>query len=149
MAISPVSKASPAAFPKEARLRSPKEFEAAMGGERRSCGDFSARALWNGSAPRLGLIVGARFEPLSPRRNAIKRAAREAFRELAESLPPVDIALRLAKKGKPQESLAEFKARVRQEIRGLLALCATLTPPKAAEGSAAAPARRKRPGGRA
>lgn len=121
------------AFPKTARLRSPKEFEAAMGGQRRSHGDFSARALWNGKEARLGLIVGARFEPISPRRNAIKRAAREAFREMRAGLPPVDIALRLAKKGGKDESLAQLAARARQEIRALLALCAQLRPPAAKE----------------
>lgn len=81
----------------------------------------------------------------------MKRAAREAFRELSKSLPPVDIALRLAKKSAAGESLTELKARVRSEIRQLLGDCLTLKPPapKQAEHVAepvAARARVKGPG---
>lgn len=133
-------------FPKTARLRSPAEFEAAMVGERRQAGGFSVRALWNGRSARLGLIVGARFEPLSPRRNAIKRAAREAFREMAASLPPVDIALRLAKKGPANESMADFKTRVTREIRQLLALCLDLKPPAPGAQAPAVAKQKTKPG---
>lgn len=123
-------------FPKTVRLRSPKEFEAAMSGVKTTSGCLSSRSLWNDKEARLGLIVGARYEPLSPRRQFLKRVAREYFRSLKDQLPPVDIALRLAKKGPKDESMADFKIRISQDMKGLFEQCLKLTKPLQKEISA-------------
>ncbi|MBK6637416.1 MAG: ribonuclease P protein component [Rhodocyclaceae bacterium] len=46
---------------------------------------------------RLGLVVGKRFAKRAVHRNLIKRQARETFRTVAETLPAVDLVLRVSR----------------------------------------------------
>lgn len=87
---------------------------------------------------RLGLIVPKKRAPKASRRNAFKRTAREAFRDLAKELPP-ELGLRLvaslcsdAKGG--TESIDDFKSRARADLRAAMAgaLAAALARPNIA-----------------
>ena len=52
--------------------------------------------------PRLGLVIGKKLLSRSVYRNLVKRLAREAFRQMRDGLPAVDMVLRLATKpGRP------------------------------------------------
>ena len=70
--------------------------------------------------PRLGLVVGKRYAPLSVSRAALKRVAREAFRLRRAELPAGDYVLRLHARI-PQCSLTSLKRQARQEIDSHLA----------------------------
>jgi ribonuclease P protein component len=89
-----------AAFPREARLRNPREFEVVLSSGRRvqerwlTCA-FAANALRHA---RLGLAVSARAVPTAVQRNRIKRQVREAFRRGLPTLPPLDLVV-LARNG--------------------------------------------------
>ncbi len=87
------------------RLHRPEEFGAVKGSRTRlSGGCFELRyRLRPGVAglpdnrARLGLIVPKRLAKRAVLRNLRKRLAREAFRNAAPGLPPMDMVLRLAK----------------------------------------------------
>lgn len=70
---------------------------------------------------RLGIVVAKRFAPRAVTRNAIKRAARELFRQ--SSLPACDCIIRLSK---PVNSKADpatttgLKSALRSELQTLL-----------------------------
>jgi ribonuclease P protein component len=53
----------------------------------------------DGSEARLGLVIAKKLARRAVLRNAIKRVARETFRHLRPTLPPLDLVLRLAKPG--------------------------------------------------
>lgn len=76
------------------------------------------------SGSRLGLVVPKRLARHAVLRNAIKRQAREAFRHHSESLPALDLVLRLARWPKDMAALTAtpqaLKCSVRQEIELLL-----------------------------
>lgn len=107
-----------AAFPRAARLLQPAQFGPALKGRRMARGQlFMLHASADNAVqrPRLGLVIGKRFAPLSVSRAAIKRVIREAFRHRQGTLPPLDYAVRLhARIG--QVSLTELKRQVRVEI---------------------------------
>jgi len=69
---------------------------------------------------RLGIVVAKRLAPRAVTRNAVKRAARELFRQTP--LPALDCLVRLAKpvnaKSGPARSAA-LKAALRQELMQL------------------------------
>jgi ribonuclease P protein component len=73
------------------------------------------------SHARLGVVVAKRFAPRAVTRNAIKRVARELFRQSA--LPPIDCVVRLSKpvntKAGPATS-ARLKVALRDELHRLL-----------------------------
>lgn len=84
---------APAAFPRAARLLTPKDFARLRGISRRvSTRHFSAEvaASEHGRA-RLGLAVSRRASKSAVRRNRIKRIARDSFRRHCGLLPAVDI----------------------------------------------------------
>ena len=70
---------------------------------------------------RLGVVVAKRFAPRAATRNAIKRVARELFRQSA--LPAIDCIVRLSKpvnaRAEPASS-ARLKAVLRDELARLL-----------------------------
>jgi ribonuclease P protein component len=70
---------------------------------------------------RLGLVLPKRLARLAVTRNLIRRQAREVFRCHAESLPPIDLVLRLTKILKPSEDVESLKRACRTEIETLLA----------------------------
>jgi ribonuclease P protein component len=55
------------------------------------------RNTMSGQAARLGLIVPKRLAKRAVLRNLIKRQVREAFRHMAQDLPPGDLVLRLSR----------------------------------------------------
>lgn len=55
------------------------------------------RLLNNGELSRLGIVVPKRYAKAATLRNAIKRQGREAFRLMADELPPCDLVLRLTR----------------------------------------------------
>jgi ribonuclease P protein component len=65
------------------------------------------RLSGNGGPSRLGIVVPKRYAKAASLRNAIKRQGREAFRLLADEIPPCDLVLRL------NRSLGEVKSRDR------------------------------------
>ncbi len=73
------------------------------------------------SHARLGIVAAKRFAPRAVTRNAIKRIARELFRQSA--LPAIDCIVRLSKpvnsKAEPA-STARLKAALRSELIQLL-----------------------------
>lgn len=63
---------------------------------------------------RLGMVVSKRVFPHAVDRNRVRRRIREAFRQLASNLPPLDLVVRpLAKAGK--DDRREDEARDLQE----------------------------------
>lgn len=112
-----------ARFPAAARLLRPSEYAACLKNRRVSRGALfvlhSAPAATS-DAPacpraRLGLIVAKRLAPLSVSRNALKRVAREAFRQIQGQLPPADYVVRLGNRI-PDTSLTELKRQARAEL---------------------------------
>ncbi|MBI4996483.1 MAG: ribonuclease P protein component [Rhodocyclales bacterium] len=88
------------------RLHRPEEFGAVKGSRTRlsgGCFELRYRLRQSGAAglpgerARLGLIVPKRLAKRAVLRNLLKRLAREAFRNAAPGLPPMDMVLRLAK----------------------------------------------------
>jgi ribonuclease P protein component len=88
------------AFPRAARLRSPREFERVLSGGRRLQENSLTAALRSNdlSHARLGFAISARSVPAATDRNRIKRQTRESFRLHRAQLPPLDIVL-LARAG--------------------------------------------------
>ncbi len=127
-----------ASFPGTARLRSPAEFAPALKGRRLAKGALFVLSVAPSSQPRLGLVIGKRFAPLSVSRAALKRVAREAFRLRRAELPPGDYVLRLHARI-PQCSLTTLKRQARQEIDGHLARAIKTygSPPAPAHGKSA------------
>ncbi len=74
---------------------------------------------------RLGVVVAKRLAPRAVTRNAVKRAARETFRQMA--LPPLDCVVRLAR---PLNTRAEAatSARLKTQLRTELAQLFDLQP---------------------
>lgn len=64
---------------------------------------------------RLGLVIPKRLAKRSVLRNAIRRQAREAFRNHVAELPAFDFVLRLAK---PLKGLSEMKDEQKRQVRG-------------------------------
>jgi ribonuclease P protein component len=87
------------------RLHRPTEFAAVQGSRLRlsgGCFELRYRLRSDGAGfpadrARLGLIIPKRLAKRAVLRNRLKRLAREAFRNVAAGLPPVDVVLRLAK----------------------------------------------------
>lgn len=71
---------------------------------------------------RLGLTVGRRAAPRASARNRVKRALREAFRQRAASLPPVDVVV-LARPGCGMLRDRELAARAARLVDRLLERC--------------------------
>lgn len=63
---------------------------------------------------RLGLVIPKRLAKHSVLRNAIRRQAREAFRQQAVELPVLDLVLRLVR---PLKGLSEVKDEQKRQVR--------------------------------
>lgn len=119
---------SRASFPGSARLRSPAEFAPALKGRRLARGVLFVLSMAPSPEPRLGLVVGKRYAPLSVSRGAIKRVIREAFRLKRQELPAGDYVFRLhARIG--VMSLTSLKRIVRLEVDAHLLRASRLRPP--------------------
>jgi ribonuclease P protein component len=102
---------APAAFPRAARLLTPKDF-ARLRAESRRVGTrhFSAEVAPNAlGAARLGLAVSKRVSKSAVRRNRIKRVARDSFRHVRDRLPAVDVLL-IARSSADQEDNPALRA---------------------------------------
>lgn len=75
-------------LPRQARVRAPAEFEAAFKQGRRTASPIVS-LHWNrdDQPARLGLAVSRKVDRRAVGRNRIKRAWREAFRQLRDALP--------------------------------------------------------------
>jgi len=68
---------------------------------------------------RLGLVIAKKNVRLAVQRNRIKRVAREFFRHVPESEPPMDVVL-LARRGIGQLDNAELSSILRQQWQKLV-----------------------------
>ena len=68
---------------------------------------------------RLGLVIAKKNVRLAVQRNRIKRIAREVFRNLPPSAPPLDVIL-LARRGLDQLDNAELSTILRQQWQKLI-----------------------------
>ena len=104
---------------KAARLRRRREFLAVQErGRRLHAGELVVLALVTGTnRPRIGITVSKRVGTAVVR-NRIKRWVREAFREAAPDLPPVDVVV-VARPGAGRMGLAAVREALRAAARGL------------------------------
>ncbi len=81
-------------LPVAARLRRRREFlRVQQRGQRLYSGDVLVLGLHSGgSRPRIGITVSSKVAN-AVERNRVKRWVREAFREMARELPPVDLVV--------------------------------------------------------
>ncbi|MDH3878895.1 MAG: ribonuclease P protein component [Desulfobacterales bacterium] len=73
----------------------------------------------NGPRHRLGLVIAKKNVRLAVQRNRIKRLAREFFRTLPDSEPPMDVVL-LARRGMGQLDNAELFTILQQQWQKLV-----------------------------
>ncbi|TBR16539.1 ribonuclease P protein component [Rugosibacter aromaticivorans] len=91
----------PFCFGPEKRLHNPKEFSGVLLSRRVVRGESDSpftlhfRLLEKPGSSRLGVVVPKKLVKQAVLRNAIKRQGREAFRLLANELPPCDVVLRV------------------------------------------------------
>lgn len=108
-------------FGPEARLHSPSEYAAALKGRRLARGAFFVLS-WAKPLPadesglaRLGLVIPKRYAARASTRNALKRVAREAFRQRRHALAPGLYVVRLHSRIAPV-TLTALKAAARTEV---------------------------------
>jgi ribonuclease P protein component len=114
---------APAAFPRAARLLTPKDFARLRGISRRvGTPNFSAEiAAVEQPGARLGLAVSRRISKRAVRRNRIKRIARDSFRRNRAQLPAFDILL-IARPGADQQDNADLHVELDQLWRRIATL---------------------------
>jgi ribonuclease P protein component len=103
-------------------LHRPEEFKAVLRrgrGVRQRTGQwFAVAAIENElGRSRLGIIVARRGVPRAVARNAHKRMIRETFRQLQQSLPALDVVVRVVR----EASDARARQSAREELVALLA----------------------------
>lgn len=81
----------------------------------------------DGPGHRLGLVIAKKNVRLAVQRNRIKRVARELFRALPNSEPPMDVVL-LARRGMGQLDNAELSSILLQLWQKLVRRSATTVP---------------------
>lgn len=83
-----------AAFPRQARVRTPADYIAVFKNARRLAHPLmTLHLLKHGEAPRLGLAVSRKVDPRAVGRNRIKRVLRDCFRHARPQLLPGDYVL--------------------------------------------------------
>lgn len=124
-------------FPRAARLLEKAQFDAVFAAKRRQQSPlFLLHVAPNAhDVARLGLAIAKRVVPRASQRNRLKRQAREAFRAVRESLPPLDLVL-VAKAAAP----AQPSRALRADLDGLFARLASLNRNGANGTIAASPA---------
>lgn len=106
------------------RLHTPRDYSAVFAARqvvRSTCFDLLRGGLnepASGNAvSRLGLVIPKRLARRAVLRNTIKRQAREVFRQQCESLPPVDLVLRLARWPKETAALVATPSVLKRSLR--------------------------------
>jgi ribonuclease P protein component len=112
-------------FRRQYRLLTPGQYSEAFSARRVLRGEFFAlHYRRNGlPSPRLGLVIPKKQARTAVLRNAIKRQARELFRQRRAGLPALDLVLRLAQPvGPGGRGAADRRAKAswRTEIGALL-----------------------------
>jgi ribonuclease P protein component len=102
-----------AAFPRQARLLKPGEFEAVFAAGRRIQEKWLTAAFRPNALPhaRLGLAISARAVPHAVQRNRIKRQVRESFRRRLGDLPALDLVV-LARPGAAKAGTPLLRAEI-------------------------------------
>lgn len=106
-------------FGKASRLRSRREFLAVQErGRRLANGAYAVLALnGDGPLPRLGVTVSSKVAN-AVNRNRVKRWVRQAFREQADELPPLDLVV-IARRGAAAGGLSEARRALLQAREAL------------------------------
>lgn len=132
--------------PRAARVRAKRDFDAIFSTGRRVATPAAAlHWLPREAGARLGLAVSRKVDPHAVGRNRIKRAWRQAFRQLRAQLAPADyvIVARAPARGLDGAALRALLADLLRRARALPAPGPGLTMPPAPDparaGSAAAP----------
>ena len=111
-----------ASFSKARRLLTAKDYSRVFDGtEARASSKYLlllARLNNHGPGHRLGLVIAKKNVRLAVQRNRIKRVAREFFRTLPESEPPMDVVL-LTRRGIGQLDNAELFSILQQQWQKL------------------------------
>jgi ribonuclease P protein component len=111
-----------ASFSKARRLLTAKDYSRVFDGtEARASSKYLlllARLNDHGPGHRLGLVIAKKNVRLAVQRNRIKRVAREFFRTLPESEPPMDVVL-LTRRGIGQLDNAELFSILQQQWQTL------------------------------
>lgn len=112
-------------FPRAARLLDKAQFDAVFAAKRRQHSSLFLLHVAPGAhdCARLGLAIAKRVVPHASERNRLKRHAREAFRHVRDSLPPLDLVL-VAKAPAP----AQPAAAIRRDLDTLFSRLAALNP---------------------
>ncbi len=123
--LTPAPPATPAGFPKRARLLTRRDFDRVFGRATRSVDDcFTVLARPNDAGgPRLGLAIARKHARAAVARNRVKRLVRESFRHHQGELGPLDIVVLgrqgLAKRGNVEliASLARHWKRLHEKCK--------------------------------
>ncbi|HUP92392.1 MAG TPA: ribonuclease P protein component [Solimonas sp.] len=120
-------------FDRRARLRKPRDFEAAFErGSRFNEKWLAALVTPNAPAgPRLGLAVAKKTAARANTRNRIKRQIRESFRQNRHRLPPSDIVI-LARPGCPQATAPQLREVLERLWQRIIRAPASSPPPASA-----------------
>ena len=109
-------------FGKAKRLLNAKDFSRVFDGSDARASNKHVLLLAkinNGPRHRLGLVIAKKNVRLAVQRNRIKRLAREFFRTLPDSEPPMDVVL-LARRGMGQLDNAELFTILQQQWQKLV-----------------------------
>lgn len=110
-------------FPRAARLLDKAQFDAVFAARRRQQSSLFILHVASGGqgSARLGLAIAKRVVPDATQRNRLKRHAREAFRCVRDTLPPLDLVL-VAK----ADAIAAPARALRADLDALFARVASL-----------------------
>ena len=113
----PADTAADARFPRTARVRAKAEYARVFDGARRSAHPLLVlHWLRADSPPRLGLAVSRKVDARAVGRNRIKRALREAFRQLRAQLSGGDYVV-VARSGAKAATPAQLREAFQQVLR--------------------------------
>jgi ribonuclease P protein component len=124
-------------FPRAARLLDKAQFDAVFAAKRRQHSTLFLLHIAPGAhdCARLGLAIAKRVVALASQRNRLKRHAREAFRSVRDTLPPLDLVLVAKAPAQAQPGRA-----LRADLDALFARLASLNLPARAGTIAPSPA---------
>ena len=110
------------AFPKTARLLSPKDYKPVFDNARYKVSTKQFLLLATASQarrPRLGLVIAKKHVSKAVQRNRLKRVLRESFRLRQSEIPLIDIVV-LARKDADKLALVELRKMIDRLIDDLI-----------------------------